>query len=110
VTKIGEVCLKQPSQIDDEGRDLSFSDAQSHQISESAMQPSRVLRTWSWLCLLLTAAGCAGPLALRHSRQKYNQAVQTTASEQMLLNLACLRYGEVPSFMQTSSQGENSAY
>lgn len=105
-----DFCLKQPSHIDDDGRGLFSSYAQSHQISESAMRPSRVLRTWSWLCLLLTAAGCAGPLALRHSRQKYNQVIQTTASEQLLLNLVRLRYRDVPSFMQLSSLSTQFAF
>ena len=35
----------------------------------------------------ITATGCAGPLALRTTRQKYNEAVQRTTNEQLLLNL-----------------------
>jgi len=47
---------------------------------------------------------------LRHSRQKYNQAIQTTASEQLLLNLVRLRYRDVPSFMQLSSLSTQFAF
>ena len=48
-------------------------------------------------------SGCAGPLALQHSRQKYNEAIQKTGAEQLLLNLVRLRYGDTPSFMELTS-------
>jgi hypothetical protein len=47
--------------------------------------------------------GCAGPLALSLTREKYNTAVQKTTSEQLLLNLVRLRYRDPPSFMELSS-------
>ena len=56
----------------------------------------------TWLLLILTA-GCAGPMALRHSRQNYNEAIQETSGEQLLLNLVRLRYGDRPSFLELTS-------
>ena len=56
------------------------------------------------LVLFLSAAvstlGCTwGPRALTKSRTKYNQAVQVTANEQLLLNLVRLRYRDAPEFL-----------
>jgi hypothetical protein len=47
--------------------------------------------------------GCAGPHALRHSRQKYAEVVQVTQNEQLLLNLVRLRYRDTPSFLELSN-------
>ena len=55
------------------------------------------------LIAVVFATGCAGPLALRHSRQKYNDAIQATSAEQLLLNLVRLRYRDRPSFMELTS-------
>jgi hypothetical protein len=51
------------------------------------------------VALVLTISGCAGPLALRTSRQKYNAAIQTTDSEQLLLNLVRLMVDVFPIFL-----------
>ncbi len=49
-------------------------------------------------------SGCvAGPTALRASRINYNQAIQETTSEQLLLNLVRLKYRDVPFFLEVSS-------
>jgi len=50
-------------------------------------------------------AGCQsqGPGRLPGDRFDYNQAVATSAKEQMLLNVVRLRYGEIPTFLEVSS-------
>ena len=61
------------------------------------------------LAAALTAAlllgGCAyiGPRALEQNRKPYNIAIQSTNDEQMLLNLARLKYRDTPFFLQVSS-------
>ena len=53
-------------------------------------------------CLL--AAGCQlGPKTLEHSRIHYNHAVQTTASEEMLLNLVRMKYRDPVEFVRIPS-------
>jgi hypothetical protein len=53
--------------------------------------------------LLSTATGCLGPIALQRTRGRYNEAIQRTSDEQLLLNLVRLRYRDTPSFMELSS-------
>ena len=55
------------------------------------------------LLALAQLCGCAGPYAIRYSRAKYNDAVQLTRDEQLLLNLVRLRYRDTPSFMDLTS-------
>ena len=59
------------------------------------------------LCVLLTcvlAVGCQlGPKTLEHSRIHYNHAVQTTASEEMLLNLVRMKYRDPVEFVKIPS-------
>lgn len=57
------------------------------------------------LALLGALAGCnaIGPSVLRSGRQDYNEVVQQTASEQLLLNLVRLRYLEPPLFLEVAS-------
>ena len=58
------------------------------------------------LCLAVPVllAGCiAGPTALRASRVAYNDAIQSTTDEQLLLNLVRLKYRDVPFFLEVSS-------
>ena len=44
------------------------------------------------------AAGCAlGPRSVEQSRLRYNEAVKTTAEQQLLLNIVRLRYTDNPS-------------
>ena len=62
------------------------------------------------LACLLAVVGCAGPKALRHSRQQYNEAIQTTSAEQLLLNLIRLRYRDRPSFMELTSLSTQFAF
>ena len=53
----------------------------------------------------LLLAGCTyfGAEALQSNRKPYNIAIQTTNDEQLLLNLARLKYRDTPFFMQVSS-------
>ena len=53
----------------------------------------------------LLLAGCTyfGADALQSNRNPYNIAIQTTNDEQLLLNLARLKYRDTPFFMQVSS-------
>jgi len=57
------------------------------------------------ICLLpIALAGCPlGPTALKISRSRYNEAIQQTSAEQLLLNLVRLRYREAPVFLEVSS-------
>ena len=66
-------------------------------------------RTWRYcvlsacsLCVLL--AGCVlGPEAVRVSRARYNEVLQRTTNEQLLLNLVRLQYRDAPSFLEIGS-------
>ena len=54
--------------------------------------------------LTLLSAGCQfGPTALKLSHTQYNQALQESSAEQLLLNLVRLRYGEAPVFLEVGS-------
>lgn len=58
--------------------------------------------TWpAWLAAVvcLTAAGCMGSWAIRGTRLHYNQSFSLTASQEMLLNIVRMRYGESPTFL-----------
>ena len=72
------------------------------------MTPPRLLRLA--LAAFVFVSGCAGPLALQHSRQKYSEAVQVTNAEQLLLNLVRLRYRDTPSFLELSSLSTQFAF
>ena len=54
---------------------------------------------------LVLISGCAklGPTTLKSERSNYNLAVQKTNDEQLLLNLARLKYRDTPFFMEVSS-------
>jgi hypothetical protein len=54
-----------------------------------------------WIALLLAFAsgGCLGPDSIRQTRQRYNEVIQKTNQEELLLNLVRLRYNEHPSFL-----------
>lgn len=61
-------------------------------------------------CALLTivvawlSCGCVvGPAALRASRVRYNDVIQKTTDEQLLLNLVRLQYRQAPSFLEVGS-------
>ena len=51
------------------------------------------------LLLALSAGGCLGPASIRQTRQRYNEVIQKTNQEELLLNLVRLRYNEHPSFL-----------
>lgn len=55
--------------------------------------------------LLLALSGCAwnGATHLPRERYDYNRALQSSASEQLLLNLVRLRYRDVPLFLEVAS-------
>jgi hypothetical protein len=59
--------------------------------------------------ILLGSYGCGilGPASLKEGRNRYNQAVAYTGSEQMLINLVKLRYRDSPTFLQVSSISTN---
>jgi len=49
--------------------------------------------------LCVAAAGCMGSWAIRGTRIHYNESYSHTASQEMLLNIVRMRYGEAPSFL-----------
>ena len=53
--------------------------------------------------VLLIPAGCTGPMAIRRTHQHYNEAIQKTGKEQLLLNLVRLRYLDVPTILAAES-------
>src|SRR5262245_19236680 len=56
------------------------------------------------LVILLSATGCSfGPKSLYRTRLCYNEAVKTTAKEQLLLNIVRLRYSDNPSSLDVSN-------
>ena len=55
-------------------------------------------------CILVGVSGCAfGPKALRSHRPAYNQTIQQTEKEELLLNMVRARYSEPMKFLQLSS-------
>jgi hypothetical protein len=55
-------------------------------------------------CWALLLSGCSfGPLAVRHTALRYNDAVVTTSSEQFLLNIVRLRYRDEPMALAISA-------
>lgn len=67
----------------------------------------RIVRPrWFILCFMLLVcwSGCVfGPTALQMSRASYNEAIQRTTNEQLLLNLVRLRYRDVPFVLEVGS-------
>lgn len=55
------------------------------------------------LCLAAQAGCVLGPRALQNSRRPYNEAIQRTSNEQLLLNLVRLKYRETPLFLEVGS-------
>lgn len=63
---------------------------------------SRLWICWLWAASV-AASGCTvGPNLIQGSRTRYNSAVQTTASQEMLINLVRAKYGEPPGFLAVS--------
>ena len=55
------------------------------------------------LLLAVSGAGCLGPTSIRQTRQRYNEVIQRTNQEELLLNLVRLRYNEPPSFLPVTA-------
>jgi len=57
------------------------------------------------LAALLALAACqtVGPQSMKYGRGQYNQVVQRTDAEQLLLNLVRLRYRDPPLFLEVTS-------
>ncbi|MCY1065440.1 hypothetical protein OV090_11740 [Nannocystis sp. RBIL2] len=55
------------------------------------------------LSLALTACQTVGPQSMKYGRGQYNQTVQRTDAEQLLLNLVRLRYRDPPLFLEVTS-------
>jgi hypothetical protein len=53
--------------------------------------------------LLLGACQTVGPQSLKYGRGQYNEVVQRTDGEQLLLNLVRLRYRDAPMFLEVTS-------
>jgi hypothetical protein len=51
----------------------------------------------------MAAAGCMGSWAMRGTRLGYNKSVSYTASQEILLNIVRMRYGETPTFLDMPS-------
>lgn len=62
-----------------------------------------------FVIVLLVSYGCGmlGPASLKEGRNRYNQVIAYTGSEQMLINLVKLRYRDSPTFLQVSSISTN---
>jgi hypothetical protein len=65
--------------------------------------PSRSFRAAASLAGCLALAGCLGPKAVQQTRARYNDVIQTTNNEELLLNLVRLRYAESPGFLPVTS-------
>lgn len=51
------------------------------------------------LAAVAALSGCFGPAAVYHTRARYNEVIQETNNEELLLNLVRLRYLEGPGFL-----------
>jgi hypothetical protein len=58
-----------------------------------------ILRAALLGCAALEVCGCLGPQAVHYSRSRYNEVIQTSNKEELLLNLVRLRYLEDPGFL-----------
>ena len=69
------------------------------------MSPRNRVIGMFFACVVVAAlAGCAaGPVAIRAGRIKYNEAIQDTANQQLLLNIVRLKYRESVSFLDVST-------
>lgn len=70
-----------------------------------ALSPLRgpVLRLVAALLVCAAAAGCMGSWAMRGTRLHYNKSLSHTASQEILLNIVRMRYGETPTFFDLPS-------
>jgi len=58
---------------------------------------------WGVAASCLAASGCMGSWAIRGTRIHYNETYSHTSSQELLLNLVRMRYGEVPTFLDLPS-------
>lgn len=65
--------------------------------------PGPVKRLPLGLTLLLVACQTVGPQSMKYGRGQYNEVVQRTDGEQLLLNLVRLRYRDPPLFLEVTS-------
>ena len=70
-----------------------------------ALLPPRgpVLRLVAALLVCAATAGCMGSWAMRGTRLHYNKSLSHTASQEILLNIVRMRYGETPTFFDLPS-------
>src|SRR4051794_33376815 len=64
-----------------------------------AVIPSRLVPAIVALSVVSVPAGCLGPKAVQQTRSRYNEVIQATNNEELLLNLVRLRYSESPGFL-----------
>ena len=55
------------------------------------------------MAVCIAAAGCMGSWAIRGTRLGYNKSISHTASQEILLNIVRMRYGETPTFLDMPS-------
>ena len=65
-------------------------------IARGVARRSQTILVAAACCLL---AGCMGSWAIRGTRLHYNESFSYTASQELLLNIVRMRYGEGPTFM-----------
>jgi len=67
-------------------------------------RPALIHTPFAVVCLLLLC-GCTvvGPASIESGRLKYNEAVQTTSDQELLLNIVRLRYRDTPAMLQIAS-------
>lgn len=63
----------------------------------------RSVKSWLAVLFLFISACTMGPSMMRVNRLTYNDAVQLTERQELLLNIIRLRYNEGPEFLTTSS-------
>lgn len=51
------------------------------------------------LAFCISTMGCFGPMALQHSRLRYNESYRLTNDQEILLNIVRLRYADSPVFI-----------
>jgi hypothetical protein len=68
------------------------------------MELQMVLKMIQVILVMLAVSGCniVGPAAINGGRVQYNTAIQQTNNEQLLLNLARLRFLDSPYFIEVA--------
>jgi hypothetical protein len=78
---------------------------QNTEVGEHMFKKSSVKRIGGIIFAGFTLSACAdiGPQSVGNDRLKYNEVLQNTNNEELLLNLVRLRYHDTPSFVNVSS-------